>query len=159
MYVTIWFLFLKKFCCIFIRNNTTSSILVSVSVSADMKNSKLVFYQYRPIWKLNLSGFIDIGQHVSADMKKCLLVAPWCQGLIATCTHGKSCWLKCEGIRTCNKAKLNGTWDMYCSGIAAGQGVSIQNPTGITCSGSVQKPSWGQVTIIFGILILSQLIF
>ena len=40
------------------------SIIVSVlSVSADMKNFMAVFYQYRPIRKLSLSGFIGIGRY------------------------------------------------------------------------------------------------
>ena len=45
------------------------SLSVSLSVSADMKNIISVFYWYRPIRKLSLSGFIGIGH-----MKKSLSV-------------------------------------------------------------------------------------
>ena len=34
-----------------------------VSLSADMKNAISVFYWYRPIRKLRLSGFIGIGRY------------------------------------------------------------------------------------------------
>ena len=37
--------------------------VLSVSVSADMKNAISVFYRYRPIRKLSLSGFIGIGRY------------------------------------------------------------------------------------------------
>ena len=76
-----------------------------------------------------------------------------CRDLIATCTDGKSCLAKCDGVNTCSRAKLYGTWDMNCTGIAACQGANIALATG-----SVQRPSSGQVTIIFAI-VLSQLIF
>ena len=38
-------------------------ISVMVSLSADMKNAISVFYWYRPIRKLRLSGFIGIGRY------------------------------------------------------------------------------------------------
>ena len=43
-------------------NTTTCSLLVSVSVLADMKNYISVFYLYRPIRKLYLSAHIGIGR-------------------------------------------------------------------------------------------------
>ena len=40
------------------------SVLVLLALlSADMKNAISVFYRYRPIRKLSLSGFIGIGQY------------------------------------------------------------------------------------------------
>ena len=36
---------------------------MSVSLSADMKNIISVFYRYRPIRKLSISGFIGIGRY------------------------------------------------------------------------------------------------
>ena len=53
----------KYFYCVFIRIITIYSISVSVSVSANMKNVISVFYRYRPIRKLSLSGFIGIGRY------------------------------------------------------------------------------------------------
>ena len=44
-------------------NTTTCSLLVSVSVLADMKNCISVFYRYRPIRKLYLSAHIGIGRY------------------------------------------------------------------------------------------------
>ena len=48
------------------------SVSLSVSLSADMKNFIPAFYQYWPIRKLSLSGFIGIGRY-----KKSLLVVHW----------------------------------------------------------------------------------
>ena len=41
----------------------TTSVYHSLSVSADLKNIISVFYRYRPIRKLSLSGFIGIGRY------------------------------------------------------------------------------------------------
>ena len=38
-------------------------LLLALSVLADMKNVISVFYQYRPLRKLSVSGFIIIGQY------------------------------------------------------------------------------------------------
>ena len=40
-----------------------SVLVLSVSLSAYMKNAISVFYRYRPIRKLSLSGFIGIGRY------------------------------------------------------------------------------------------------
>ena len=51
--------FLLHFC----GKNLLLYLLFIVSVSADMKNAISVFYWYRPIRKLRLSGFIGIGRY------------------------------------------------------------------------------------------------
>ena len=52
------------------------SITVSVlSVSADMKNFMAVFYRYRPIRKLSLSGFISNGRILIQGVPFCCKMA------------------------------------------------------------------------------------
>ena len=56
--------FFTKF---FGKNATYYIYCISVSalsVLADMKNVILVFYWYRPIWKLSLSGFLDLKKKI-----------------------------------------------------------------------------------------------
>ena len=50
-------------------------ISVSVSLSADMKKLISVFYRYRPIRKLSLSGFIGIGRYEKKLISRLL---HWC---------------------------------------------------------------------------------
>ena len=47
--------------------------VLSVSLSADMKNFILVFYRYRPIRKLSLSGFIGISRYEKRFSDSCTL--------------------------------------------------------------------------------------
>ena len=67
-----------------------------------------------------------------------------CHGLIASCTHGKSCQAKCHGTSTCHSAKFYGPWGLDCSGTSACKD---------TIRGSVQRPSSSQATIVIALLL------
>ena len=50
--------------------------VLSVTLSSDMKNFISVFYRYRPIRKLSLSGFIGIGRYEKKLIGRTLYLAP-----------------------------------------------------------------------------------
>ena len=50
-----------------------SITVLVLSVSADMKNFMAVFYQYRPIRKLSLSGFMGMGHILIQGVRTFLL--------------------------------------------------------------------------------------